>query len=225
MELRELKEHWLKLRREYARKLTLIQELEIIESQIEVDGMAARKRVLDHELDRIEYIEENDLTETRLLFETLLSQSEPELHLQYRNLMKHWEFSEDQEKQMGEWILFYQTLIPHLAYILHLRKGLRGFGLLKYLFGQNPTALITQEIQTIKRLMIAQKREFENPTLQHLMRLTQERWNFTQIDKEYAPILKQATGQLEVLYETQKKAVESKLAAEKSLYEWVENLG
>lgn len=225
MELHELKQHWLKLQQSYARKLELIHELESIENQIEDLGMKDRKRFLDHELDRIEHIDESDLIKAREYLAAHLRTAKPELFAQYEVYVKRMDSNANQVIQIQEWLNFYQTILPHLEEIFRLRTGSQGFGLFKYLLGQNPTALITQEIQTIQRLSNAQKREFENPTLLHLQQLVNKRWDFAQIENEYKPLYKQLKEQYRVLSETQKKAAESKLAAEKNLYEWLENLG
>lgn len=221
MELQFRKEQWLKLRTGYLRKMQLIHELDEIEKD---SNLVEKKRRLDHELDLVEHIEKEHVKQSSRLFLEVVEQTRPDLLPFLVQLIGSVEQSVKMEDLVHYWIKFYQTILPHLAQILYLRSNSSGLGMLKYLFGQRPTVLITDEIQKIKMLIAKEKHESDSTALKRLSELVHKRWDFKQIDREYALLFKELEHQYNQLLETRKKAAEASLAAEKNLYDWLEKV-
>lgn len=219
MELQFQKERWLKIKEEYALKLRLIEELEAVENDPLLSG---RKRSLDHQLDAVEHLEREHLTEAFGAFVDALKSSKPELLQDLQAQLSACEQSVKQEAEITTWVEFYQTILPHLEKLTHLRQGSSGFGFIKYLFGMRPTHLMTDEIQKIKQLLQKEKREYINASLKRLHELVQKRWDFKQIDKEYTPLFAALEHEYALLLQAQKKAAETSQAAEKNLHDWLQ---
>lgn len=223
MKIQLLKDRWLKLKEDYERKMMLVNELESLEKSLNSDTLI-RKKKLDHELDHVEHIEQDHLDECRALFIAEVENNQPDLMLQLKTFLSAWQDAIEKERKVRLWDKYYQTILPHLNQILYIRSGMRGVGILQYLFGQRPTASITIEIQKIKEIMSLQKEEFNNPVLQELSRLVSKRWDFKQIDEEYSVLFKKLHAESELLLATQKKAAEEVLAAEINFFAWLKTV-
>jgi hypothetical protein len=224
MEFEHQKERFLKLKEGYRRKVELIHELEELERNPDLESVMERKRKLDHELDAIEDIELEDLIRFQALFVEEVAQSRPDLLPPLESLIKNCIETGEEHRQIRIWIEFYEVLLPHLAQILYLRRSSSGFGMIKYLFGQRPTNLITDEINKIKQLLTKQAKEYDNPLFAKLFDLTRQRWDFRRIDHEYAPLFSKFEHQYTQLLDVEKKALQAHQDAENDLSFWIENI-
>lgn len=169
---------------------------------------------LDHALDEIEsilQIDEETLKENLAM--ELLSRH-PDEKLFYDNIKSQITTCKIQTSKIERWIQLCQQLIQLLETTQSVRQTIRRRGILSYIFGGNPTVIISQHLQAAELLIAKAEPELVTsedtfkPTLREfslflkgLRKECGERWGFNKIDTTMGQAV-QILNQFRIKYES-----------------------
>jgi len=125
-----------------------------------------------------------------------------------------------------------ENTLEALDKALQAGKGIRGFGILSYIFGNSPTIVISQYLKRTEDFAKETLRVIEdthtetldplNPPLKLLYKELQLRWSFRRLDRVFTPIHDDLKVGLQFLKEKRQNAEEQQNALEKALNDWLE---